>query len=375
MKRDLKIDIIKGIAILSMVLGHTYFIGTHFIYMFHMAVFFMASGYFISDKSSDTIINVKNSIIKRIKGLWLPCVIWNTIYTLLNNFFIQTNIYTTDTGISAFLDPSVVNISKTMSIKEMGVNIAKGLLMAGHTILGGAFWFLRVLFYISVIYVIIDFCLKKILKTPKRVIIAQGIVSAIFLAIGYFMSLKNIEIFATDRCFTCYSLYYIGMLLHKTIKTEKLKLWHYIIMSVSGFVTVVILSCFGSISIGNNDYVNPAFMLAASLGGWFFLFGIAGLFENIKYLNSIFIVLGQNTLAIVIFHFLCFKPINLIVSLVYEWPMSTVAGFPVNNVSGCWWIAFAISGTLIPIGIWMVWKKIKKVLFSKQKKDNQKPES
>ena len=369
MKRDTKIDILKGIAILLMVLGHTNFIGMHFIYMFHMAVFFMASGYFISDKSSETITNVRNTIIKRIKGLWLPCVIWNTLFTILNNFFIQTNIYTTDANVSAFLDPSLVSIGKIMSLKEMVINIAKGLLMAGHTTLGGAFWFLRVLFYISITYVIIDFCLKKILKKHSNVIIAQGIVSAIFLAIGYLMSLKNIEVFATDRCFTCYSLYYIGQLLHKLHKSmaEKLKLWHYALLSVSGCTLVAILSCFGSISIGSNNYVNPLFMLTASLGGWFFLFGIAGLLENIQLINSIFIVLGQNTLALVLFHFLCFKPINLIVSLVNDWPLSTISGFPVNIVSGCWWIAFAISGTIIPIGIWLVWKKFKSALLCKQK--------
>ena len=65
MKRDNKIDILKGIAILLMVLGHTRFAGTQFIYMFHMAVFFMASGYFIKDESSETITSIKNSIIKK----------------------------------------------------------------------------------------------------------------------------------------------------------------------------------------------------------------------------------------------------------------------------------------------------------------------
>ncbi len=263
----------------------------------------------------------------------------------------------------------MASIHTTMSAKEIGLNIVKGLFMAGHTELGGAFWFLRILFYISVAYVIIDFCLRKALKSQNRVIIAQGIISALFLAVGFIMSLKKIEIFATDRFFSCYCLYYIGMLLSK-INSVKLKLWYYLIFTIIGCTIVTILSHFGSISIGDNNYVNPAFMLAASLGGWFFLFGIAGLLENIKYINTIFIVLGQNTLALVIFHFLCFKPINLIVSLVKEWPLSTVSGFPVNYVSGCWWIAFTISGTLIPIGIWMVWKKIKKVIFSKHKNGN-----
>ena len=131
-------------------------------------------------------------------------------------------------------------------------------------------------------------------------------------------------------------------------------------MTILGFSAVLVLSKFGAISIGNNDYVNPAFMLAASLAGWFFLFGIAGLFANIKGINSLFVILGQNTLALVIFHFLCFKPVNIIVALVNDWPLSTVAGFPVNYVSGCWWIAYTISATILPIGIWMIWKKIKR---------------
>ena len=359
MNRDIKVDIIKGIAILLMVLGHARFPGTEFVYMFHMAVFFMASGYFIKEKHADSITSVKNTIIKRIKGLWLPFVVWNTIFTLCHNFFIMSNIYTSDTGVTAYLDPSLVSISKTLSVKEMAVNIFKGLFMAGHTELGGAFWFLRVLFYISVAYVIIDFCLKKILKNQTRVIIAQGIISAVFLTIGFFMSLKSIEVFATDRFFSCYSLYYIGMLLSK-INTGKLKLWHYIVMTILGFSAVLVLSNFGSISIGNNDYVNPAFMLGASLAGWFFLFGIAGLFENIKGINSLFVILGQNTLGLVIFHFLCFKPVNIIVALVNDWPMSTVAGFPVNYVSGCWWIAYTLSATILPIIIWTIWKKIKR---------------
>ena len=365
MNRDIKVDIVKGIAILLMVLGHTRFAGTDFIYMFHMAVFFLASGYFIKDKHSETIAGVKATILKRIKGLWLPFVVWNTIYTLCHNFLIQSNIYTANPAVSSYLDPSLVSISTNISLKEMAVNIVKGLFMAGHTELGGAFWFLRVLFYISVAYVIIDFCLKKIFKNQRKVIIAQGIISAVFLAIGYFMSIKHIEIFATDRFFSCYSLYYIGMLLSK-IKTEKFKIWHYAFMTVTGCVIIVILSNFGSISIGNNEYVNPAFMLCASLAGWFFLFGISGMLENLKGINSVFIILGQNTLALVIFHFLCFKPVNLIVSMVNGWPLSTVAGFPVNNINGCWWIAFTISGTILPIGIWVVWKRIKKSIIKKK---------
>ena len=362
MTRDKKIDIIKGITILLMVLGHTNFAGRHFIYMFHMAVFFMASGYFIKDKNSETLTGVKNSIIKKIKGLWIPYFIWNAIYTLCNNLFIKINIYTVDEGVKTYVDPSLVNIGHTMSIKEMVKNIAKGLYMKGETELGGAFWFLQILLYISIAYVLIDFCLKKLLKSQNKVLITQGIVSVVFLSIGFLMSLKIIKPIFSERFFSYYCLYYLGMLLSK-IKSDSLKKWHYAVMAGSGCIIIIILSYFGSISLNSNDYVNPAFLLATSLGGWFLLFGIAGLIENIKYLTSVFILLGQNTMGLVIFHSLCFKPVNMIVSLVKGWPISTIAGFPINLVEGCWWVAYAIVGTAIPVAIWVLWKKIKKSIF------------
>ena len=51
--RDLTIDIGKGIAIILMCVGHSYvctFLDT-FIYLFHMAFFFMMSGYFFREKN------------------------------------------------------------------------------------------------------------------------------------------------------------------------------------------------------------------------------------------------------------------------------------------------------------------------------------
>lgn len=44
LKRDSTIDIIKGFGIILMVMGHSGSPLTGLIYMFHMAIFFMASG-------------------------------------------------------------------------------------------------------------------------------------------------------------------------------------------------------------------------------------------------------------------------------------------------------------------------------------------
>lgn len=49
-QREIEIDIIKGIAILLMVLGHSGFPYSDYIYLFHMAIFFMCTGYCWNDK-------------------------------------------------------------------------------------------------------------------------------------------------------------------------------------------------------------------------------------------------------------------------------------------------------------------------------------
>ena len=45
-QRDAVLDAMRGIGIVLMVAGHSGFAGTDFIYLFHMALFFMLSGYF-----------------------------------------------------------------------------------------------------------------------------------------------------------------------------------------------------------------------------------------------------------------------------------------------------------------------------------------
>lgn len=83
------IDILKGLGILLMVIGHTGFQHKSFIYMFHMALFFIASGYLYKEKNSESFSQVVSFVLRKIKGVWIPYFIWNVVFTLLNNVFIN----------------------------------------------------------------------------------------------------------------------------------------------------------------------------------------------------------------------------------------------------------------------------------------------
>ena len=108
--RSNEIDIVKAIGIISMVAGHSDAPFTKFVYLFHMAIFFIASGYFYKDEYS---YNIKSFILffrRKLKQLWFPFFFWNSIFTLLNNFFIKINIYTNNNSIYEYVNGPYMDI-------------------------------------------------------------------------------------------------------------------------------------------------------------------------------------------------------------------------------------------------------------------------
>ena len=86
-QRDPVLDSMRGIGIVLMVLGHSGFPGTDFIYLFHMALFFMLSGWLFSLRGGPV-----HFIKRKVVTLWLPFVLANTAFTALNNLFLKLNV-------------------------------------------------------------------------------------------------------------------------------------------------------------------------------------------------------------------------------------------------------------------------------------------
>jgi fucose 4-O-acetylase-like acetyltransferase len=174
-ERNINIDIIKGIGIILMVGGHCGMPFTHFIYLFHMAIFFMASGYCFNASNSETMQDVLSFVKRKFKGLWFPYVLWMTVFSLLHNVFIKTGIYSPD----------------PWPISEIGQNIIKSFFLHGHTQLGSALWFISTLMQIAVLYCCIDYVIKTVAASKKANFKLQGAVSIVFLAVGYRCALTN----------------------------------------------------------------------------------------------------------------------------------------------------------------------------------------
>ena len=90
--REPSIDILKGVAIILVVYGHTWPFCREFIYLFHMAVFMMASGYCYSAKMLSGK-EYSRYIERKIKTLYIPFVLCNCGFTLLTPVFLHLGIY------------------------------------------------------------------------------------------------------------------------------------------------------------------------------------------------------------------------------------------------------------------------------------------
>lgn len=92
-QRDLRLDILKGIGIILMVMGHANAPGRSFIYLFHMAVFFIASGWLYREDAAKSGAGIWRFVWRRILSLYVPYVLTETIYSALNNVFLQLHFY------------------------------------------------------------------------------------------------------------------------------------------------------------------------------------------------------------------------------------------------------------------------------------------
>ena len=347
--RYIQMDIIRGISMILIVLAHTNSPINHFVYLFHLAMFFMLSGYFfkvdnVKDKKS-----LKIFIKKRIIRLYLPYVISNIICILLNNVFIKVNLYS---GIS----------HDFFTIKDLFNQIVMVLLFSNTTEMVGATWFLPILFSITIVYGIIENLLNKFTRKSN---LFQLFISILFFYIGKFLISNEITVLLIGvQFFTCYILFDIG----RKFSLLKLELNSIIksLLLILSFVLSLILNKLGTIELSLNIYTRFRFFIAVSILGWIFIYEISYFISKRNVLNRIFEYIGKNTMPIVILHFIIFKFVNLLGIIITNEDISLMSTFPVLFKQSAWWIVYTVFGVLVPLLLNEMLKLIKDKIYIKQ---------
>ena len=138
------VNYLKALGISLMVLGHTRVNPQviAFIYMFHMPLFFIASGYCFKEKYLST---PRKYIYNKVKGIYWPYVKWSLLFLLLHNVCFHLNLYSDQYGWKE-------HVSHLYAFSEF-LSRATSIIfkMHGHEQLLGGYWFMNALFFGSLI--------------------------------------------------------------------------------------------------------------------------------------------------------------------------------------------------------------------------------
>lgn len=355
--RSLIFDITKSLGIIFMVCGHSGAPFIRFVYLFHMALFFMVAGYFFSNKSFDKFCELIKYIYKKIKRLWLPLVVTIIILTLMHNFFIKINFYTNNI---LFLEGKYGNkwgIIDYYTITDIPKYLIKTLYFQHGEQLAGAAWFVIVMFYILCSSAILRFTGNLLIKNKKIFLIFEGLIYFLLFITGYILSLKNYNQYLIGSYCTGMFLFYLGILYNKYESRIKLN-WQCFIIN---YIILLCLNKFTTFTeLAANQYYNPFTLIAASVSGFLFTMCIAKLLtQRAVGGGGAIVYLGQNTMSVLLLHFIAFKLITFIELFYYHLPIYYLASFPIYKGKGLWWIFYTLSGIVLPLSAKYLWDKFK----------------
>lgn len=340
--RDLSIDILKGIGIILVVIGHA---GCpqwlrNIIFSFHMPLFFIASGFFFNDSYLDD----KTQFIKRrIKRLYIPFVKWSLIFLLLHNLFFFIGILNDQYGNQNGL------VSSQYSIKEIlqhAFNIVTR--MCDYEIFTlGAYWFMRALFVGSIMLCVFSWIIRKItIRTDVAIgiaivttwLIAGGIsyfgfqiphypqggfrdfMAVSFIGVGYFLKINQSHISAKIAVFSC-----IVCLTCAVLHPAKMS----ILSSVDNWLIITLSGISGTIAV----------------------FFLCKRYVRYNRVGNALAYVGKRSFYVLTFHILMFKPAALLYTFIYhlEWKAigSHIVILPIAN--NWYWIVYSVSSLILSL--------------------------
>ena len=337
------INILKALAIIAVVVGHSETPLVKVIYLYHMPLFFFISGYLYNDRFS---INPLKQIKKRVLTLYLPFVIYQFIFLALNNTFIWLGIY-------SIQDKYVPGVIKTrMYTRTDYIKVAKMIFnFESNQSLLGAFWFIPVLFFTTILFSLIGFLVVKIDEKWKEKV-RLVIILLLFMLGNYLTKLKiQLPKYVGNTSLVALAIFYLGYMYRRYEAAIKMSAYY----AALGILLLFFNQFFGGVSMAKNAYTSPSFLMVNAVIGAYVNVYIAKRIENIKesrlsiYIKELLYYIGRNSFIIMALHFISFRLVSLAQIKIYGYPWIMLARFPVIAGGDFWWIIYSFAGVFVPI--------------------------
>ena len=229
--------------------------------------------------------------------------------------------------------------------------------------MGGATWFLRVLFLALLVYLCACFLLSKVYKQKFDFLIFFFCI--LCASLGFVFHLSDFNIGGCGTALSVIAFLEIG----RRLNSESLVRWMKRCSSLKligicffMFAVLVLLGMYESVLLNENSYKCVITMILCGCVGWLLLYLLAYMIcKTFLETRMILAYVGRNTIPILCLHFLSFKVISSIQVLIYKSDVCNIASFPVYLRTDLWWIADTIVGVILPLVLNEIHVKFKSV--------------
>ncbi len=309
-------DMVKGLAIIAVVMGHCGIL-IKFVYMFHLAVFFFVTGYFYNeDKYGD---DPFRCFGVRLAGCWPRFFFYAVCCVLLHNFFVNHGLY--------------ANIDR-YNHTAMLTSVLCSAALQNTELMDGALWFVPAWLLSSAYFSgIVWFG-----RTAGRRFGSERMKSVV-IALGVLLSGAT-GLFLYDRqCYLPYSmqtailvipLYYAAWLMRKHLPSfKRCATWYGAL--ISAVLLYLVITRLGITVNVSEMHIPGIFYYPLSLIGIYMVLSLSVLAEKLPPLSRGLAFLGRHSFDIMALHFLVFKFTDLVYArFAASATAENLAGFPVG---------------------------------------------
>lgn len=347
--RNIVIDLVKGLAIILMVLGHTGFIYTRAIYLFHMPVFFLASGYLFQTSASETVSDLKSLCRKRFFSLYLPCLLWNMAFLLLHNFFYCWGLEADPLpGTTAGDWP--LQLPPVISADFWGIVAQTCCLFLYSEPFAIVSWFFRALLLANIGFAVIHYLALRLCPRHSMILRLGLCFSLLFVSFHHHAAL---EAYGVGAALSSLIFFPLGILLRKA-HLPQTSLGSLAAL-LAGMGALLLLNPNGDVTLSHNEYTHPFFLIATALGGWYFLWGVGVLCSRFGRLASWISYPATHSIPILFLHLLCMKATALLWIHANGQPISALNDLLTEK---WWWIVSFPVGLVLPLLLLQSWNAL-----------------
>lgn len=204
-ERNAQLDIAKGLGMTIVVLFHAQILSGVWT-QFHMPLFAFLSGLLYREKYNTELNQVWNYTKKKIKGCYVPFLIYNFAFLILHNLLYKIHIY------------GELSNQKYYNGKDFVHQIIAITTMGGGESLPGPMWYLIAMLEFTVLYVCIRFGINKSVTNENKMNACVTIVCVCLMLLGF----STIDLpRMLNRALVLLFWYHLGYMTHTYLEPKK----------------------------------------------------------------------------------------------------------------------------------------------------------